>query len=129
MTIRRPALAAVLVGVLALAACGGGGGGGSSSDAGGGPGTELAGPPAPTSLPVWIPSALGIAGEQALVEVVSQDLTVRGLKFAVDEQQGTVSLEDGRVLALSTLAEAAVGTDPTTWPALVARTFDALLAP
>ena len=38
------------------------------------------------------------------MEVVSQDLTVRGLKFAVDEQQGTVSLDDGRVLALSTLA-------------------------
>ena len=125
VTIPRTSVATVLlVGLLALVGCGSG----SSADAGGGP-TELAGPPAPTSLPAWIPSALGIAGEQALVEVVSQDLTLRGLKFAVDEKQGTVSLADGRVLALSTLAEAAVGTDPTTWPALVARTFDALLAP
>lgn len=125
MTIHRSSVAAVLVGLLALAGCSSG----SSAGAGGGPVTELAGPPAPTSLPAWIPSALGIAGEQALVEVVSQDLTLRGLKFAVDEKQGTVSLADGRVLVLSTLAEAAVGTDPTTWPGLVARTFDALLAP
>ena len=47
----------------------------------------------------------------------------------MDEQQGTVSLADGRVLVLSTIAEAVAGTDPTTWPALVARTFDVLLAP
>jgi hypothetical protein len=124
VTIHRPAVAALVVALLGLAGCGG-----SSADAGGGPATDLAGPPAPTSLPAWIPPALGIAGEDALVEVVSQDLRLRGLKFAVDEQQGTVSLADGRVLALSTLAEAAVGTDPTTWPDLVARTFDVLLAP
>ena len=124
MTYRRTAASVLLVGLLALAGCGG-----SSSAGGGAPATGLAGPPAPTSLPAWIPAALGIAGEDALVEVVRQDLSRRGLKFAVDEQQGTVSLADGRVLVLSTLAEAAVGTDPTTWPALVSRTFDVLLAP
>ncbi|HEY8093670.1 MAG TPA: hypothetical protein VID93_07795 [Acidimicrobiales bacterium] len=131
MTIHRRAPAALLVGLagwfglLALAGCGS-----SSGAGGGGAATALAGPPVPTtSLPAWVPPALGIAGEDALVEVVSQDLRLRGLKFAVDEQQGVVSLEDGRVLALGTLAETATGTDPTTWPALVAHTFDVLLAP
>ena len=52
-----------------------------------------------------------------------------GLQFAVDEAQGTVSLADGRVLVLATVAQAVAGTDPTTWPAVVSRTFDVLLAP
>jgi len=109
---------------VALAACGSSGGSASTTtDA------AIAGPPVPTTLPAWVPPALGLAGEDALMEVVRQDLTQRGLQFAVDEQQGTVSLADGRVLVLSTIAQAAAGTDPTTWPALVSHTLDVLLAP
>ena len=129
VTIHRTALAVLpagLVGLLALAGCGGSSGGDAG---GGGPATELAGPPVPTSLPAWIPPALGIAGEEALVEVVKQDLNQRGLQFAVDEAQGTVSLADGRVVVLATVAQAVAGTDPTTWPGVVSRTFDVLLAP
>jgi hypothetical protein len=122
------AVALVAAGVLALAACGSSGSEGSAGAAVASA-TSIAGPPAPTSLPPWIPPALGIAGEDALVEVVSQDLRRRGIEFAVDEQQGTVSLTDGRVLVLSTLAVSASVSDPTTWPDLVARTFDVLLAP
>ena len=40
-----------------------------------------------------------------------------------------MSLADGRVLVLATVAEAVAGTDPTTWPGVVSRTFDVLLAP
>jgi hypothetical protein len=113
---------AVLLAV-ALTACGGGADDATTTTGG------FIGPPAPTTLPAWIPPALGMAGEDALVEVVRQDLRVRGLRFAVDEVQGTVSLDDGRVFPLATLAAAVVGTDPTSWPSVVARTFDALLAP
>ena len=121
-----PVLAVGLAGALALAACGSGG-----SDSGGTTPTAaaVAGPPVPTTLPAWIPPSLGIAGEEALVEVVKQDLNQRGLQFAVDEAQGTVSLADGRVLVLATVAQAVTGTDPTTWPGVVSRTFDVLLAP
>ncbi len=119
------AIGAVGVAAVGLAACGSSGRSAASTT------TEaaLAGPPVPTTLPDWIPPALGLAGEDALMEVVRQDLTQRGLQFAVDEQQGTVSLADGRVLVLASIAQAAVGTDPTTWPALVSRTLDVLLAP
>jgi hypothetical protein len=115
-----------LAGSMALAGCGNGG-----SAAGGTTPTTgaVAGPPIPTTLPAWIPPALGVAGEEALVTVVRQDLNQRGLQFAVDEAQGTVSLADGRVLVLATVAEAVAGTDPTTWPGVVSRTFDVLLAP
>jgi hypothetical protein len=121
-----PILAFGVAGALALAACGSGG-----SDSGGTTPTTaaVAGPPVPTTLPPWIPPSLGIAGEEALVEVVKQDLNQRGLQFAVDEAQGTVSLADGRVLVLATVAQAVAGTDPTTWPGVVSRTFDVLLAP
>jgi hypothetical protein len=119
-------LALGLAGSMAAVACGSGG-----SDSGDTAATAaaIAGPPVPTTLPAWIPPALGIAGEEALVEVVKQDLNQRGLQFAVDEAQGTVSLADGRVLVLATVAQAVAGTDPTTWPAVVTRTFDVLLAP
>ena len=126
MSVRAPLAIGVLgVALIGLAASGSGGGSAPTST------TEaaIAGPPVPTTLPDWIPPELGVAGEAALVEVVRHDLTVRGLQFAVDEQQGTVSLADGRVLVLASIAEAAVGTNPTTWPALVSRTLDVLLAP
>ena len=125
----RPAasvLALGLAGSMALVACGSGG---SRSGDTAATAPAVAGPPVPTTLPAWIPPALGIAGEEALVEVVKQDLNQRGLQFAVDEAQGTVSLADGRVLVLATVAEAVAGTDPTTWPGVVSRTFDVLLAP
>ena len=127
---RARACTPLAIGVLALAtvglaACGSSGGSASTTTAA----AAVAGPPVPTTLPDWIPPELGVAGEAALVEVVRHDLTVRGLQFAVDEQQGTVSLADGRVLVLASIAEAAVGTNPTTWPALVSRTLDVLLAP
>ena len=112
---------------MVLVACGSGGSG--SGDTTAATAAAIAGPPVPTTLPAWIPPALGIAGEEALVEVVKQDLNQRGLQFAVDEAQGTVSLADGRVLVLATVAQAVAGTDPTTWPAVVSRTFDVLLAP
>ena len=116
-----------LAGSVALGSCGSGGS--SSSDTTASSAAAIAGPPVPTTLPPWIPPALGIAGEEALVEVVKQDLNQRGLQFAVDEAQGTVSLADGRVLVLATVAAAVTGTDPTTWPGVVSRTFDVLLAP
>jgi hypothetical protein len=127
-SVRARALLAIgVVGLAAagFAACGSSGGSATSTTAE----AALAGPPVPTTLPDWIPPELGVAGEAALVEVVRHDLTVRGLQFAVDEQQGTVSLADGRVLVLASIAEAAVGANPTTWPALVSRTLDVLLAP
>jgi hypothetical protein len=115
-----------LAGSMALVACGSGGSGSSDTT----PTTAaVAGPPVPTTLPAWIPPSLGIAGEEALVEVVKQDLNQRGVQFAVDEAQGTVSLADGRVLVLATVAQAVAGTDPTSWPGVVSRTFDVLLAP
>jgi hypothetical protein len=115
-----------LAGSVVLAGCGSGGSGsGATSPTAAG----VAGPPVPTTLPPWIPAGLGIAGEEALVEVVKQDLNQRGLQFAVDEAQGTVSLADGRVLVLASVAEAVAGKDPTTWPGVVSRTFDVLLAP
>jgi hypothetical protein len=121
------ALALALAGSTALAACGSAGSASGNTT----PTTAaaVAGPPVPTTLPPWIPPALGVAGEEALVEVVRQDLNRRGLQFAVDEAQGTVSLADGRVLVLATVAEAVAGADPTTWPGVVSRTFDVLLAP
>ena len=121
-----PVLALGLAGSIVLVACGSGGSGSGDTAA---TAAAIAGPPVPTTLPDWIPPALGIAGEEALVEVVKQDLNQRGLQFAVDEAQGTVSLADGRVLVLATVAEAVAGTDPTTWPGVVSRTFDVLLAP
>ncbi|HEX6786996.1 MAG TPA: hypothetical protein VF076_07345 [Acidimicrobiales bacterium] len=120
-------LAVGLAGSVALAACGSSGS--ASGDSTPRTTAAVAGPPVPTTLPPWIPPALGVAGEEALVEVVRQDLNRRGLQFAVDEAQGTVSLADGRVLVLATVAEAVAGTDPTTWPGVVSRTFDVLLAP
>ena len=121
-----PVLALGLAGSMVLVACGSGGSGSGDTAA---TAAAIAGPPVPTTLPDWIPPALGIAGEEALVEVVKQDLNQRGLQFAVDEAQGTVSLADGRVLVLATVAQAVVGTDPTTWPGVVSHTFDVLLAP
>jgi hypothetical protein len=118
----------LLAAAIVLTACGGRSGS-SATAAASAPAASVAGPPVPTTLPAWIPPALGLAGEDALVEVVRHDLTERGLQFAVDEQQGTVSLADGRVLVLATIAQAAAGADPTTWPALVSRTLDVLLAP
>jgi len=116
----------VAASLVVLAACGSD----SSSSGATSPTTAgVAGPPVPTTLPPWIPPALGVAGEEALVEVVKQDLNQRGLQFAVDEAQGTVSLADGRVLVLASVAEAVAGKDPTTWPGVVSRTFDVLLAP
>jgi hypothetical protein len=118
------ALAALVAAGVALAACGG------SSHASDTTIPAVAGPPAPpTTLPAWIPPALGVAGEEALVEVVRHDLAGRGLTGSFDEGQGTVMLADGRVLALGPIAEAVAGTDPTTWPRLVALTLDVLLAP
>ena len=121
-----PVLALGLAGSIVLVACGSGGSGSGDTAA---TAAAIAGPPVPTTLPDWIPPALGIAGEEALVEVVKQDLNQRGLQFAVDEAQGTVSLADGRVVVLATVAQAVAGTDPTTWPGVVSRTFDVLLAP
>jgi hypothetical protein len=118
----------LLAAAIVLTACGGRSGS-SATAAASAPAASVAGPPVPTTLPAWIPPALGLAGEDALVEVVRHDLTERGLQFAVDERQGTVSLADGRVLVLATIAQAAAGADPTTWPALVSRTLDVLLAP
>jgi hypothetical protein len=121
-----PTVVLGLAGSMALVACGSGGSGSSDATP---PTAAFAGPPVPTTLPAWIPPALGLAGEEALVEVVKQDLNQRGLQFAVDEAQGTVSLADGRVVVLATVAQAVAGTDPTTWPGVVSRTFDVLLAP
>ncbi len=128
----RGTLAGVFSGVLAvvvaLGACAGSGRstGGSAPDS---TSPEIAGPPAPTTLPAWIPPALGLAGEDALVEVIGHDLTTRAFKYSFDEVQGTVTLSDGRVVDLSTVASLAASSDPTTWPALAARSFNALLAP
>jgi hypothetical protein len=110
--------------VLGLAACGG-------SDAGAGT-TSAApiGPPLPsTTLPAWIPPTLGAAGEDAFLEVVRHDLSLRGLRFTVDDLLGTAILEDGRIVALSPIAQLAAQSDPTTWPEIVARSLDTLLAP
>jgi hypothetical protein len=115
---------AVVVAALAVGACGG------SSHAADTTSPALVGPPAPpTTLPAWIPPALGVAGEDALVEVVRHDLAGRGLTGSFDEALGTIILSDGRVVDLSPIADAVAGTDPTTWPQLVARSLDALLAP
>jgi len=70
-----------------------------------------------------------VAGEDALIDVVGHDLTTRGFKYAFDEGKGTVTLADGRVIDLSTVAQAASTSDPTTWPGLVSRSLDALLTP
>ena len=118
-------LVAAAVVTVALSACGG-----SGADADTTSSPAVAGPPVPsTTLPAWIPPALGVAGEDAFLEVVAHDLVLRGLKYSFDEQQGTVTLLDGRVLALSPIAQVAAESDPTTWPRLVSRSFDALLAP
>jgi hypothetical protein len=115
---------AIAAGVPAVAACGG------SSHAADTTAAVVAGPPAPpTTLPAWIPPALGVAGEDALLEVVRHDLSQRGLTGSLDEEQGTITLADGRVVALSPIAQVVAGTDPTTWPELVAQSLDALLAP
>jgi hypothetical protein len=118
------AAGAAVAAALALAACGG------SSRAADTTTPALAGPPAPpTTLPAWIPPALGVAGEDALLEVVRHDLAERGLTGSFDELLGVVTLSDGRIVDLSPIAQAAVGTDPTTWPRLVAQSLDTLLAP
>jgi hypothetical protein len=110
---------------LMLTACSGSGRGGAATTAA----SKPAGPPAPTALPDWVPPALGVAGEDALLDVIGHDLTSRGFTYAFDDTRGTVTLPDGRVLDLSTVARAASTSDPTTWPGLVSRTLDALLAP
>jgi hypothetical protein len=114
-----------VVALLGLAACGGSSAGADTTSA-----PAVAGPPLPsTTLPSWIPPSLGVAGEDALLEVVKHDLTLRGLQFSVDEQLGVIDLEDGRFVALSPIAQIAAQSDPTTWPELVARSLDSLLAP
>jgi hypothetical protein len=121
LSVRRLAVALILV---LLGACGGGSASGTDTTT-----PVQAGPPLPsTTLPAWIPPALGVAGEDALLEVIRHDLAQRGLQYAFDPQAGTISLADGRVVPLSTVAKAASESDPTTWPNLVARTFDALLS-
>jgi hypothetical protein len=121
------AAAVVFAATVACVGCGG-----SSGPAGGTAVTTteaVAGPPAPTTLPDWVPPALGIAGEDNLLDVVGHDLTARGFTYSVDQNNGTVTLNDGRTLDLSTIAVAASTSDPTTWPGLVARAFDVLLKP
>ena len=114
-----------VVAVVALAACGGSTGATPRTTSRG-----TAGPPAPsTTLAPWIPPALGEAGATAFLEVVRNDLSTRGLDPTFDTEAGTVSLSDGRVLDLSTIAALVAGTDPTTWPSAVSRALDELLAP
>ena len=54
----------------------------------------IAGPPVPTTLPPWIPPALGIAGEEALVEVVKGDL--QPARPAVRDRRGAGHGQPGR---------------------------------
>lgn len=118
----RHVLLIAVVTVVALTACGG-------SSAGPTTTAGSVGPPVPTTLGTWIPATLGQAGATALLEVVRNDLANRGFDPSFDTQDGTVSLGDGRVLDLSTIASVVAGTDPTTWPGVVSRSLDTLLAP